>query len=179
MKRYLAVFAGIVAALLVPICTQAQPPAGLIINGQGSVTLTWTLPTTDELGNILPAGSLANLGIFYGQSRFSSGTTLRTGCTDRPTSLSSTLCYSGTAALLPGNATSTPLVLQLSSSQTVSFAVAALSMGGGISRYSNEAAKIFTLQTSAPPGAPVLNSVAVTMTCTTNLPQVTCTFTIT
>jgi hypothetical protein len=177
MKRYFAVLTAVAAALLVPIWAHGQP-TGLIINGQGTATLTWTLPTTDELGNALPASSIANVGVFYGVSRFSSGTTLRAGCTDRPTSLSSTLCYAGTAPMLPGSATSTPLTLQLDSSQTVYFAAAVLATGGGISRYSNEAAKIFTLQTSAPPATPILVDVQVSIVCTTNLPEVTCSFAI-
>lgn len=162
-------------AALVAFGAHAQP--GVIINGTGTATLTWTRPTTNTDGTPLAASAITGYGVFFGQSRFSSGTTLRTGCTAAPTSLTSTTCYAG-AAQIAGTLQSSPVTLSLATSQTVYFALAAQRTGGAISAYSNEVARVFTLQVNAPPNAPVLQDVQVTMNCTTNDAAVTCVFTV-
>lgn len=161
---------------LVSLSALAQPN-DLIINGVGTAQLSWTLPTSNTDGSPLPAADIANVGVFYGQSRFSSGTTLRNGCAAAPTSLSSTLCYAG-ARTIGGTQVGTQIELELSQAQTVAFAVAVLDVRGKISAYSNEATKTFRLVLESPPNAPVLNSVNVSMTCSTNYPEVTCSLTV-
>lgn len=174
----LAVMVACLVALFWAVPAGAQP-TGLIINGQGTATLTWQRPTTNIDGAPLAAADITGYGVFFGpQSRFSSGTTLRAGCAATPISLTSTTCYAGATQIAGGTTATAPITLQLSTSQTVYFALAAQKTGGGISPYSNEASKIFELAVDAPPNAPVLQNVAVSITCTTNDPQITCTFTV-
>ena len=168
MKRYVITLA-LALCTLVPAYTSAQ---GVIINGQGTATLTWQRPTMNTDGSALAASEITSYGVFMGpQSRFSSGTTLRAGCTATPASLSSTACYSG-ASTIVGTLLTTPVTIALTQNARIHFALAAMKTGGAISAYSNEAFKDFVLQVNAPPGAPNITNVAVSVTCTTNDPAV-------
>jgi len=163
-------------ALLAPFANAAA--AGPIINGQGTAILTWTAPTLNEDGTPFLASDTAGFVIFWGpQSRFDSAGVLRTGCTDRPLSRASQGCYASVLDLTDGTARTSTLTIPLTAGATLSFALTAVSKTTGWSRYSNEVSKVFTLTTTstAPPVAPVVQSVTMTFTCTTNVATVTCT----
>lgn len=172
MKRLL-----LLALLSAPIGAFAQ---GVVINGQGTATLSWTRPTTNTDGSPLAQADITAYGVFFGpQSRFSSGTTLRSGCTATPPALTSTTCYAGAVQIAGGATQGAPVTLTgITSNTRIYFAVAAQRTGGQISAYSNEAFKDFVVTVNAPPSAPVLQDVNVTVTCTTNDPQITCSITV-
>lgn len=161
--------------------------SNLIINGQGTATITFTAPTEYTNGDPLPPEDLSGFVIFYNDaSRFESdGTTLRAGCTASPeSSRTDSSCYPTAIDLADGSTTSQQLTFQLSEDVTLYFAMTAyVRQGlafGDWSVYSGEVTKSFVLQVddSRPPNAPVIESIDMTITCTTNLPQVTCSFTV-
>lgn len=158
----------------------AQPTPTVV----APTTLNWTAPTAHGTGSSAPAGTplaagdLTGYALFFGQSRFSSGTTLRTGCTVRPASATSTACYANTRPVALG--TTTTFDLTLTQSQTIYFALASLGRNGGIGDYSGEAPKQFTINVpvSPAPATGVTVTISVSVTCTTSDPNVGCTVTV-
>lgn len=178
MKR----FALLLALLPVFALAQTAPP-GVIINGEATATLQWTAPTQYEDGTALDPADIAGYVIFWSEGgRFlADGTTLRGGCTEQPEgSRNDAGCYPNVIDLSDGSSTGEQLTLSLDQDVTIFFAAVTHDTAGLWSRYSNEAAKAFTLSvTQTEPNPPVIQSVDMAITCTTNLPSVTCTFTVT
>lgn len=159
----------------------------LIINGTGTATITFTAPTEYTNGDPLPAADLDGFVIFYNdQSRFEpDGTTLRPPCTATPeSSRTDPTCYPTALDLANGDATSQAITFQLSEDVTLHFAMTAYVRDGlafgDWSVYSSEVTKSFILQIddARPPGAPTIETIDMTITCTTNQAQVTCSFTV-
>lgn len=177
-------------ALFAPIVFAAA--AGPIINGQGTATLTWTNPTQNVDGTPIAAPGVQGFVLFWGnQSRFGRclgapatdpGAVLNSTVADKPAGKLDTSCYPNRLEVTPGSANSKALTLSLNSTQTIYFALAAYTGTGAtiadISSYTNQVSKVFTLATTAPPNPPLLNSVNVSINCTTSDPNVTCTFTV-
>ncbi len=164
----------------------AQDP-NLIINGVGTATITWTAPTEYTNGDPLPLADIDGYVIFYNdQSRFESdGTTLRSGCTASPeSSRTDPSCYPTAVDITAGGSSSQVLTFQLDQDVTLHFAMTAYVRGGNVfgdwSTYSPEVTKSFTLSVNdmRPPGSPVIESIDMTIECTTNQAQVTCSFTV-
>lgn len=191
LRRFLAGFIvlGLAAlAVMYARMVSAQTlPDGLIINGSGQASITWTLPTTYVDGTTLDPAQRSGFVLFYGSgSRFSSGTTPRPECLDtstpalqRPRSLTDAGCYPSRADIANGSVTSTQLTMSLTQATTIYFAAVTRSANGSWSAYSNETAKRFVLNVNdlRMPSAPVLQSIGVSMTCTTSRPtEFTCSF---
>lgn len=156
-----------------------------IINGQATVTLTWTPPTEYEDGTTLAASDITGYVIYYDTfSRFTAPGELRPGCTDQPQGTrTDASCYSNVIDLTDGSSSSEVVVLTVDQDTTFYFAATAHVLGGTVqdtwSKYSNEAEKTVTLQVdTSPPAAPVITQIDMVVTCTTNLPNVTCSFTV-
>lgn len=172
-------------ALCVPgtaLLAQTTPP-GLIINGEATATLTWIAPTEYENGSPLAQSDIDGYVIFWSDGgRFlADGTTLRSGCTDKPEgSRNDSSCYPNVIDLSDGTSTGESLTLTLDQDVTLFFAAVTHDIGGAWSRYSNEASKAFALQiVQTEPNPPIMQSVDIDIICTTNLPTVTCTFSVT
>ena len=164
--------------LALPGLVCAQDP-GLIINGEATATLTWTPPTEYEDGRALPPSDIAGYVIYWSeQSRFEAdGVTLRPTCSEYPVGTrTDATCYQNVLDLTDGTATTELIILTLDQDVTLHFAAAAHVTNGDWSAYSNEASKSFTLVLESPPAAPVIQSIDMTIMCTTNLPNVTCSF---
>lgn len=149
---------------------------GPIVNGQGTAMLSWVAPTERTDGEPLPASELAGYTLFYGtRSRSGRDCAPPMGPTD-------STCYPSRTQFDNGAATSGVLTLELTESTTIYFALAARDTGGLMSDYSNERAKVFTLELEelppAEPAEPQLLEVGVSITCTTDQPRVLCTFTV-
>lgn len=158
----------------------AQTP---IIDGQATVTLTWEAPTQYEDGSALAATDITGYVIYYDTfSRFTSPGNLRPGCTDTPQGTRTDAgCYSNVIDLTDGSNTSEVVVLTVDQDTTFYFAATAHVLGGtesgSWSKYSNEAEKTVVLVIdTVPPAAPVITQVDMVISCTTNLPNVTCSF---
>ncbi len=167
----------ILAALLSATCF-AQTP---IINGEGTVTLSWMAPTEYIDGSPIPAGGLTGYEIFYGeQSRFDAGgTAFRPGCGAAPIGPGDVTCYAATVNV-GGGATSEPVTIQLTEDTQIFFALTATAFNNLWSNYSNEtdAQFILDITDNRVPGAPVIIDMTFTITCTTDTPNVTCEFTV-
>jgi len=173
-----------VLALLLPAMAFAQTdPPGLIINGQATATLTWTAPTLYEDGTAMAPADIEGYVIFWseGGRYLADGTTLRAGCTEYPEgSRNDATCYPNVIDLSDGTQTGEVLALTLDQDVTLFFAGVTHASNGAWSAYSNEAAKMFVLEvTTTNPNPPVIQSIDIAITCTTNLPSVTCTFIVT
>jgi len=171
----------LVAAIAFAGVVQAQIPEGVIVNGQGSATISWTPSTTWEGGAAMAAADRSGVVIFFGPaSRFSSGTTLRSGCAARPASLTETSCYPSRFVVANGATVTTPVSVPLTQEAVISFAAVTTATNGSWSNFSNEGAKRFrlTVTDTRLPGAPVLTTINITVSCTTNLPAYTCQFTV-
>lgn len=172
--------------ILLLACGSALAQSNLIINGVGTATITFTAPTEYTNGDPLPPEDLDGFVIFYNdQSRFDAGTAnLRPGCTANPASRTDPSCYPTALDLADGSTTSQSLTFQLSEDVTLYFAMTAYVRDGNAfgdwSTYSAEVSKSFVLQVddARPPNAPTIESIDMTITCTTNQAQVTCSFTV-
>jgi len=162
MKRLL-----ILLCLLLPFPSFAQ---GLIINGEATATLTWTNPIENTDGT--PLTDLAGI-VLYWDSISGVGR-----CSASPeTKLDP--CYANAIDLNDDAVTSRSITLNLDADTTIYFAGAAYNSSDVLSAYSNESEKIFTVAINAPPNPPVIQSIDMTIICTTNLPSVTCSFNVT
>jgi hypothetical protein len=180
MRKLTEIF--LIALLALPAF--AQDP-DLIINGQGTATITWSPPTEYTNGSPLPPADITGFVIFYHDaSRFEAdGTTLRSGCTASPeSSRIDNSCYANTVDLTDGSSQSQQLTFQLDQDVTLYFAMTAYVRSGNTfgdwSTYSSEVSKSFTLEVTdgRPPQSPQIQSIDMTITCTTNQQLVTCTF---
>lgn len=159
----LALFAGAVSA------------QGLIINGEATATITWTPPTEYEPApgqtNGAPLAQSDILGyVLYWDTVSGVGR-----CSTYPAMILDP-CYANALDLADGTISSSVITLQLNADTTMFFASAVYVAGPLLSRYSNEAVKQFTLVVNMPPNAPVIETVDLTITCTTNDPNISCTF---
>lgn len=169
--------------LFAGIARSEAPPEGVIVNGEGTVILNWTPPSTYADGQPFRSGDPTGYAVYWGQSRFMpDGTTLRPDCAAKPQdTVDDVSCYASVLIVDDGTIASTSLVLSVDGDQTVYFAVVARTGSGDWSVYSNEAAKVFSVDIEAsPPNAPTSVTVEFTqtVTCTTSDPSVTCTITI-
>lgn len=167
----------LILAALLSANALAQTP---IISGEGTVTLSWLAPTEYIDGSALPAADIAGYEIFYGeQSRFDAGGAFRPGCGAAPANPGDVTCYAATVGVV-GGATSEPVTIQLTEDTTVFFTLTATATNGEWSNYSNETDAQFVLdiQDNRVPVAPVIVDMTFTITCTTDTPNVTCTFTV-
>ncbi len=174
----------LLALMLFSITAFAQTPTGVIIDGSGTATITWTAPTEYTDGSPLPAADLKGFVIYYSsQSRFEAGGTIRPGCSASP--VSGRLdpdCYANSIDLPNGAQVSEPLTIPLDADTTIHFSMTSWVRSGNTfgdwSRYSSEVAKIFTLEVTdgRVPVDPTIESIDLTITCTTNMAMVTCSF---
>lgn len=163
-----------------------------IIDGQATVTLSWTPPTEYEplpgetVGAPLDPADITGYVIYYGtESRTDVAGDFRPGCSDSPQGTRTDgSCYPNVIDLSDGSLTTVPILITVDQTTTFVFAAAAF-VGAGeiandeVSRYSNEAFKTVTLVIdSVRPGPPTSLTVDMTITCSTNLPNVTCSFTV-
>ncbi len=169
---------------ILPAISLAQDP-GLIINGEATVTLTWQPPTQYEDGTLIAPGDIGGYVIYWNdRSRFEAdGVTLRPTCQDSPAGTRTDgSCYPNVVDLTDGDAATEQLVIQLDQDVTLYFAAVAWVRSGTTpgdwSRYSGEATRELVLSIVAPPDPPVIETLELAITCTTNLPTVTCTFTV-
>lgn len=166
-----------------------EPPTGVIVDGQGAVTLTWTHPGTYTDDSALDPADIAGYAIHWGSSRFDENGDLRQDCAAKPESTPlETTCYGNTIDLSGGAASSGSFTLPLAGDGTVYFAVIlyletrpwADPVSDDWTNYSPEAAKIFTLSTETRVPSDIVEiNVNVTVTCTTSEPSVSCDFTVT
>lgn len=179
-----ALWTGLAFIFFLGLVTGRASAQGLIVNGEGIADLIWTAPTEyDVIGTnppqSLPITDIAGYVLFWHDaSRFEfDGVTLRPGCAAKPVgSRNDASCYPNVVDITDGTATTRQLSFVLSTDVTLSFAIVAHTINGLWSDYSNELDKTFTLIVDSSPGAPVLQSVDLVITCTTNLPNVTCDF---
>ena len=172
-----------VAGFIFADLAQAQD---VIIDGEATVTLTWEPPTEYENGDPLPPEDIAGYVIYYGtESRTDIAGDFRPGCADGPQGTRTDgSCYPNVVDLSDGSLTTVPISITVDQTTTFVFAAAAFVGAGSVqadevSRYSNEAFKTVTLEiVTTAPGAPVIQSIDMTFTCETNLPNVSCTFTV-
>jgi len=187
LRRLLLVLASLAAGLGAQLSLAA---AGPIIDGKGTATLTWSAPT-QGVGNVPLTSPVTGYVIFWGeQSRFgrcanapttNPGPVMISNPADKPSSKVDVACYPNHLDVSSGSTASQALILSLNKSTTVNFAIIAYLNTGSVvndlSAFSNEVNKVFTLSVSAPPLPPVLQSVSVELSCTTDDATVTCTFT--
>lgn len=160
---------------------QAQTP---VIDGQATVTLSWTAPTMYEDGTALNPSDIGGYVMFYGTASRTDGSgNFRPGCASGPQGTrTDTGCYPNVIDLSDGSLTSIPILIDVDQTTTFHFAAVAFVGAGNlgndeVSVYSNEAIKTVTLVIdSVRPGPPTSTTVEMTVTCTTNLPNVTCSF---
>lgn len=180
MKRFF-----LLLLLLASASAFAQVPPGLIINGTGTATISWTIPTEYTDGSPLPASDINGYVIFYhDQSRFEAdGTTVRPVCSGTPQSSRADIdCYSNAIDLSDGSQVSQALTIQLSEDTTIYFTMTSWVRTGNVfgdwSAYSAEVTKSFVLEVTdgRAPLPPTIESIDMTITCTTNIAMVTCTF---
>ncbi len=161
----------------------AQAPPGLIINGQGTATLTWTAPTEYEDGAPLALSDISGYVIFWADhSRFEADGSFHIGCSERQTApRTNTDCYHNAIDLIDGTAVTEAFTLTLDQDVTIYFAMLTWIRTGGpgdLSVYSLEVTKQFVLSIDniGPPAEPVIQTIDMMITCTTNMATVTCTF---
>ncbi len=156
----------------------AQAQETPIIDGEATVTLSWTAPTQYENGEPLPAIDLTGYVIYYDTEPRETSGVFRQGCFDGPQDTrTDASCYGNVIDLTDGSATSRAVVLTVDQTTTFYFAAVAHVANGEWSRYSNEATKTVTLVIDWPqPGPPTGVDVTFDIICTTNLPTVTCEF---
>ena len=162
----------LLALLLVASTALGQ---GLIINGEATATITWTPPTEYEpapgetVGAPLPQSDILGYVLYW-------DTVSGVGrCPIYPAMILDP-CYANALDLADGTISSSVITLQLNADTTMFFSSAVYVAGPTLSKYSNEAVKVFTLVLDLPPNAPVIESVDLTIICTTNDPNITCTF---
>lgn len=167
----------ILLLVLASIAERAEAqPSGVIIDGQGEATLSWTPPAMTTAGEPLSVEDIGAYAIFWGeQSRADA-------CgSSRPSGPNDTACYPVSTLVENGAVQSTMLTLDLSEPTTVYFAAAAqLAANGAWSDYSNESAKEFELDIidDRRPGAPTELDAAVSVSCETDTAGVACTITV-
>lgn len=153
--------------------------ADMVVDGIGTAALKWTPPTTYVDGTPLEPADIAGYVVFWGeQSRFQAdGSTLRMDCSNRPlNSRTDATCYPNVVDLTDGQATGRELTFQINKETTLYFSVAVHDTSHDWSAYSNEISKPFVLSVDSPPGAPVLESITLQISCKANLPDVKCLF---
>lgn len=177
-KRFTAIVAcaGLFAVMLLMLATPAFAQAA---SAPAQAALGWTPPTKYIDNTTLAAADIQGYAVFYGpQSRFSSGTTLRSGCAAKPASQTDASCYPS-VSFSTGSAASFTVTTTITQSTTLYFASSTKTVNGAISAYSNEANKAFTVTTTGvDPNAPIVITLTITLgACTTNVPGTGCTVT--
>lgn len=182
MKQLLFFLAAMAMLATAPPVNSADLPPGLIVNGEATANLSWTIPTTRADGSALDPAEIAGFMVYWsdGGRYLADGTTYRDGCGPKaqPT-MFSTSCYSNVLDLASGATTTHALSLMLDQDTTLCFTMATYDTDAAWSDFSNEVAKNFTVEIQInDPGAPVLQAVDFQITCTTNKSSVNCTFTV-
>lgn len=182
MKQILFLIAALAMLATAPPVNSADLPPGLIVDGKATATLNWTPPTTRADGSALDPQEIAGFMLYWSDGgRFlADGATYRTGCGPKaiPT-MFSTSCYSSALDLADGSTTTHTQTLTLEQDTTLFFTMATYDTDAAWSDYSNEISKNFTVEIEGnDPGAPVLETVDFTISCTTNKSSVNCTFTV-
>lgn len=154
---------------------EAQP-SGVIIDGQGEATLSWTPPDQMTNGDPLAVEDIGAYALFWGEQP-------RADACDanQPSGPDDAACYPESSLIENGAVQSSMLTLDLSEPTTIYFAVAAQHAESGVwSEYSNEPAKEFELDVidEREPGAPSEAEVAVSVSCETDTAGVACTITV-
>lgn len=152
---------------------------GPIINGQADVTLTWTPPTQNEDGTPLGPNELAGYVVYWdAQSRLGR-------CSEQP-AMRLDPCYANALDLADGSISGHQFTIPLSGDTDVYFAGAAYKLDEDgvavLSRYSNEVLKQFRVTIEEPqdppPAAPNTLTIDIQITCTTDTPEIACSFTV-
>lgn len=160
---------------------------GQEITGEGTVTLSWTPPTEYENGDPIQPGDITGYVIYYGtESRELVDGNFRQGCADGPqVTRTDATCYPNVIDLSDGSLTSLPVTITVSETTTFHFAAVAFVGTGSldgreVSRYSNEALKTVELVIdTTQPGPPTITTIDFVISCSTDLPNVTCEFSVT
>lgn len=136
---------------------------GLIINGRGTATLSWVIPTRRIDGEALPLDEIDGYVLGWGtQSRN----------------------YTSTIDIENGAVTSRQVELEVTEDATIYFAIRTRDTDNQLSAWSNEVAKVFLLRVEevipAEPEAPEMLEVTFPLgvSCETNDEKFTCTFTV-
>ena len=167
--------AALAMALISPV--HAQDP-GLIVDGQLKLTVEWIAPTKYENGTDILAGDLTGYVIYWGtESRFLADGSLRAGCMAVPQNGPvETTCYPNVLDLTDGTALSQAITLSANQDVTFHFAMTAYTANGLWSAYSDEVPASFVMVLSSFPGRPVIQSIQLEMSCTTNNELLRCEF---
>lgn len=172
-------FAAGLVILLAAFAWSTVKAQAVIIDGQGTATLSWVAPTEYEDGNPIAVTDLTGYVIYWSdQSRFTTGGTLRPGCSELPVGTrTDSSCYANVIDIADGQATSEAITFSLNQTTTLYFAAVAHVSSGEWSLYSNEAMQEFVLVVDFPqPGPPTQLDLEISVTCTTDQPNVSCTF---
>lgn len=172
-------FAAGLAIFLAAFAWSTVKAQAVIVDGQGTATLSWDAPTEYEDGTALAATDITGYVVYWSdQSRFTTAPALRPGCSDGPITVrTDASCYANVIDLTDGQATSEAINFSIDQTVTLYFAVVAHVSSGEWSLYSNEAEQEYVLVVDFPqPGAPTQLELDIQVTCTTNLPTVSCTF---
>ena len=169
-QKLLSVVLPVLWMTLAPMTGVQAQPSGVIIDGQGSATLSWVRPTENTDGSPLAVTDIDHFTVYYGEES-------RTGrCPDTPAVDGDTTCYQATSQVSNGGVTSSMMNFSLTEDTTIYFAITAVHSNGQSSAYSGEATKTFTvLVTGVTPEAPTAVDVEVSMTCMTDDAAFTCT----
>lgn len=179
MRKLSTLVSCTILAFLFSLDAYAQEP---IINGEATLTITWTPPTQNEDSTALALSEIAGYVIYWD---------VETGvgrCDPYPRRRLDP-CYSQALDLANGSLSSQTMTLNLTGDTDVFFAMAAYKLVDSdddgndelfMSAYSGELVKQFrvdiTEPPTSPPGAPIIQSIDIQVTCTTDTPGVTCTF---
>ncbi len=136
----------------------AQEP-GVIVNGQGTASLSWQRPTQNTDGTTLPLEDIAGYRVYWGEDQANLTSMFDIG---------------------NGAVTSSEVTLSLDGPTTVYFAMTAIHVNGAESALSNIASKTFELEVDdgRVPNPPEALDVQISVTCETDTPGVTCSFTV-
>lgn len=132
---------------------------GVIVDGQGTATLSWQRPTEHTDGSPLSIEDIAGYTVHWGET---SGD------------------YDANVEIENGTVSSSMLDIALDGPTTIYFALTARHVNGTESDFSNERSKIFALEIvdEREPNPPELIDVAISITCETDTAGVTCAFTV-
>jgi hypothetical protein len=139
----------------------ALAQTGVIVNGQGTATISWQRPTENTNGSPLPIEDIAGYTVYWG--------------TDPDN-----IANGSTFEISNGAVTTSMLDLALEGPTTIHFAMTATHVNGQESALSNIASKIFELEIidERDPNPPELIDVEISITCETDTAGVSCAFTV-
>jgi hypothetical protein len=162
--RYRSLFVVAILTLVIYVAlgvsiALAQPPTGVIVDGQGTATLSWQRPTQNTDGSPLPIEDIAGYTVHWGET---SGN------------------YDANSEITNGTVSSSMLDIALDGPTTIYFAMTATHVNGQVSALSNEVSKTFELEVTddREPNPPELLDVALSITCETDTAGVSCEFTV-